>query len=182
MVGVKEDYIRYAETVSLLSWKCGSKWMWFSCLINLRPCWCLMYAINHALHWFWSEAFILFCPSQFIFQYIIIVLFFSACYQKLMVWMISQYLSYICTLEGDAYGTNFPLLYFVINIFMMKIDAYGEFISSVATHGHYASVDCKKNQIMLSPPQGDPKYNKRCNCILQKAYQLEHKRQRNWTS
>ena len=56
------------------------------------------------------------------------------------VWMISQYLSYICTLEGDAYGTNFPLLYFVINIFMMKIDAYGEFVSSVATHGHYASL------------------------------------------
>jgi len=43
-----------------------------------------------------------------------------------MVWMISQYLSYICTLEGDAYGTNFLLLYFVINISMMKIDAYGE--------------------------------------------------------
>ena len=61
-------------------------------------------------------------------------------FQKLMVWMIFQYLSYICTLEGDAYGTNFPLLYFVINIFMMKIDAYGEFISSVATHGHYASL------------------------------------------
>ena len=151
MVGVKEDYIRYAQIVSLLSWKCGSKWMWFSCLINLRPCWCLMYAINHALHWFWSEAFILFCPSQFIFQYIIIVLFFSACYQKLMVWMIFQYLSYICTLEGDAYGTNFPLLYFVINIFMMKIDAYGEFISSVATHGHYASVDCKKEPDHVKP-------------------------------
>ena len=57
-----------------------------------------------------------------------------------MIRMISQYLSYICTLEGDAYGTNFPLLNFVINIFMMKIDAYGEFISSVATHGHYASL------------------------------------------
>ena len=57
-----------------------------------------------------------------------------------LVWMISQYLSYICTLEGDAYGTNFPLLYFVINIFMMKIDAYGEFVSSVATHKHYASI------------------------------------------
>ena len=37
MVGVKEDYIRYAQIVSLLSRKCGSKWMWFSCLINLRP-------------------------------------------------------------------------------------------------------------------------------------------------
>ena len=60
-----------------------------------------------------------------------------------LVWMISQYLSYICTLEGDAYGTNFPLLYFVINIFMMKIDAYGEFVSSVATHGHYASYTIK---------------------------------------
>ena len=65
--------------------------------------------------------------------------------------MISQYLSYICTLEGDAYGTKFPLLYFVINIFMMKIDAYGEFISSVATHGHYASVDCKKEPDHVKP-------------------------------
>ena len=77
--------------------------------------------------------------------------FFSACYQKLMVCMIFQYLSYICTLEGDAYGTNFPLLYFVINIFMMKIDAYGEFISSVATHRHYASVDCKKEPDHVKP-------------------------------
>ena len=139
MVGVKEDYIRYTETVSLLSWKCGSKWMWFSCLINLRPCWCLMYAIKHALHWFWSKAFILFCPCQSIFQYLTIVLYVSACYQKLMLWMISQSLSYIYTWRWCLWY-KFSVAIFCYKYFYDEDWClWREFVSSVATHGHYAS-------------------------------------------